>query len=366
LLRDSGYEDYLAPVRAAFLIDRFRPGKGGLEVWLESMGRALLHRGHEPHLVSGDRSLVSDIFTTHTLPPRGLRRATRDSAFARSARDFCAQADFDVVVGLRHCLRCDVYYPHGGTVPATFAARHRYRPFLPARVRNFLRLERELLTGAEPPARIAAVSEMVRRDLVREYPGIADRVRVVPNGVDLSRFCPEGRNRDREKLVPGGGATVAFLARNPALKGWRVAREVFARLRSDGVAGGMLVAGGRPRGLPGGARYLGPTRTPEEVLRAADLLLYPTLYDPFPLVVLEALACGTPVATTERNGALDHVVRDGPVAAVEDPEDVGGITRAAAGLLRDAPRAEARRRAEGFPLGESIDRSCRLLLEASR
>ena len=54
-------------------------------------------------------------------------------------------------------------------------------------------LERELLTGDAPPRAILAVSEMVRRDLIERFPVVADRIVVIPNGVDLERFSPASR-----------------------------------------------------------------------------------------------------------------------------------------------------------------------------
>jgi glycosyltransferase involved in cell wall biosynthesis len=112
-------------------------------------------------------------------------------------------------------------------------------------------------------------------------------------------------------------------------------------------------------------RWLGHLARPEEAYRAADLLLLPTRYDPFPLALLEALACGTPVATTEANGALDHVGRTGPVRAVEDPGDLEEFARLSAELLAGAPRAEARALAERFDLGRSFDAAAAVFRESA-
>jgi UDP-glucose:(heptosyl)LPS alpha-1,3-glucosyltransferase len=261
-----------------------------------------------------------------------------------------------------------VYAPHGGSVAATFEA-YRAARALPSlsssKVRTFLDLERELLTGPEPPRRILAVSGMVRADLAARFPGIAERIRVVPNGVDLDRFSPRGREEARGRLAPDGGAVLLFLAGNPRLKGIRHAAEAYRRVRARGLPATLLVAGGRPGRLPDGARYLGRLDRPEEALRAADVLLHPTHYDPFPLVVLESLACGTPVVTTERNGALDHVGRTGPVRSVAEPEDVDALSRHIEDLVARAPRAEARRVAEAFPLGANLARTRDLLARCS-
>jgi len=238
-------------MRIGFVIDHYQPGKGGLEVWLAGISAFLTGTGDEVVIV-----------THESLPPRGRSRASRDRDFAERAREHTRAAGFDVVVGLRHCLSCDLYAPHGGSVAAGFEAHRRAKLLssLPsAKVRNFIALERELLTGAAPPRAILAVSEMVRRDLAERFPGIAERITVVPNGVDLDRFSPDGREAARERLGVEGKRVLLFLAGNPKLKGLKSVKEVFSRLKATDDRTVLLTAGGDPGRLPTGARHL-PSR----------------------------------------------------------------------------------------------------------
>jgi UDP-glucose:(heptosyl)LPS alpha-1,3-glucosyltransferase len=345
-------------VRIAFVIDHYVPGKGGLERWIADLAEHLAAAGHDLHLVSGDPEAAPAPFTHHPIRARAITRSGRDREFAERARILCGAEGFDTVAGFRHLLSCDVYAPHGGSIDAAFAAHRAARrrpPFPSRRVNMFRRLERELLEGRNPPRAVLAVSNMVRDDLAGRYPKIADRIHVVPNGVDLDRFSPGGADR------PDGG-TLLFVAGNPRLKGWRFAREAFIRLKESGHAARLLVAGGDPGRLPDGAEYLGNLDRPEDAYRAADVLLHPTYYDPFPLVTLEALACGTPVVTTEHNGALAHLESDGPVAAVAGPGDVEGMVTHAARLLREKPRSQARQLAERFPIGKCLEATETLLV----
>ncbi len=345
-------------MRIAFVIDHHRPGKGGLEVWLA---------GIEKHLVTaGD---VVEFVTHETLSPRGRTRVAKDRDFARRAREYTSGGAFDAVVGLRHCLSCDLYAPHGGSVAAGFEAHRRAKllPSIPSKkLRNFIALERELLTGAAPPRAILAVSDMVRRDLLERYPVVAERIVVIPNGVDLDRFHPSGRDAARRNLGVEDRRVLLFLAGNPRLKGLTSVKEVFRRLRAGDERTVLLTAGGDPGRLPSGARHLGMLDHPEAALAAADVLLHPTFYDPFPLVVLEALACGTPVVTTVQNGAVDHVGREGPVRAAASPLDIDHLVRGVRALFIDAPRVEARGIAMRFPLLRSGRKTRDLLLDLAR
>lgn len=341
-------------MKIAFVIDHHRPGKGGLEVWLSGIESYLVSAGDEVEFV-----------TQETLSARGRTRVAKDRDFAERAREFTSGGAFDAVVGLRHCLFCDLYAPHGGSVAAGFEAHRRAKllPSLPSgKLSNFIALERELLTGDAPPRAILAVSEMVQRDLAGRFPDVADRIVVIPNGVDLDRFAPAGREAARRELGLEDQRVLLFLAGNPRLKGWKSVKEVFRRLRKDDERTVLLTAGGDPGRLPAGARYLGMLEQPEAALAAADVLLHPTWYDPFPLVTLEALACGTPVVTTVQNGVVAHVGRDGPVRAAATPLDIDELVRAARILLEAASREEARRIAELFPQAESYRRTRDLIL----
>lgn len=141
-------------MRIAFVIDHYVPGKGGLERWIADLGAHLAARGHDLHLVSGDRDDPGEPFTHHPIRPRAITRAGKDREFAERARILCGAEEFDVVAGFRHLLSCDVYAPHGGAIAAAFAAHRAARrrpPFPSRRVNTFLKLERELLEGRRPP-----------------------------------------------------------------------------------------------------------------------------------------------------------------------------------------------------------------------
>ena len=68
-------------------------------------------------------------------------------------------------------------------------------------------------------------------------------------------------------------------------------------------------------------------------MRAADLFVFPSRYEAFPLVLLEALASGLPVVTVPTAGAADLVGTECGVV-VNDPNDVGAFAVALAGLVQ--------------------------------
>lgn len=101
-------------------------------------------------------------------------------------------------------------------------------------------------------------------------------------------------------------------------------------------------------------RFLGPVADVREVYGSADALILPTLYDPFPNVCVEALACGLPLLTSHGCGAAEWI-HEGKNGWVRDALDVAGYQQAIGEWL--AGRAEgtdyaaaARATAEPFTL----------------
>jgi glycosyltransferase involved in cell wall biosynthesis len=156
--------------------------------------------------------------------------------------------------------------------------------------------------------------------LVERYGVPRERIRVLAPGVDLDRFRPGDRAAARAALGVPEHAWVAVVVRRLVPRmGIDVLLDAWARL--DDPDGLLLVVGGgvaRPDlerragelGLGGRVRFLG--QVPDDDLvaayRAADVSVVPSLaLEGFGLVVLEALACGTPVVATDAGGLGEAV-----------------------------------------------------------
>ena len=98
--------------------------------------------------------------------------------------------------------------------------------------------------------------------------------------------------------------------------------------------------------------FCGPQKQIEQYYAAADAFVFPTIYEPFGNVHLEALAAGLPVITTENSGASEIIENGKSGFVVSEPEDTKAIAEGMASLLdpdvRDRMSKEARRVAEKF------------------
>ena len=202
-----------------------------------------------------------------------------------------------------------------------------------------------------------AVSHGVARELERHFgPGL--RTHVVHHGVDAGEFHPVDpstraeREALRAEIGVGSGEAVALLVGAWDRKGLDKAIEALALLTPDERSGTRLLAvgaGARPvfEALAGrlgvGDRViLAPHQKGiARWYRAADFLLFPTKYEPFGMVVLEAMACGLPVVVSRCAGAADLVEDGASGLLIEDPLDAREIVSAWRRLLLHPAEREA-------------------------
>lgn len=197
--------------------------------------------------------------------------------------------------------------------------------------------------------RIITISETTRQDVirllgieanrvVRTYLGVDERFHPVDDPETIASFRASRKLPDRFILYLG---TIEPRKNLPRLI------DAYAELRRRGVVDAPLVlAGGRGwgdaevvqhagrSGLGGWIRFAGYVPEPEMPLwyNAADLFVYPSEYEGFGLPPLEALACGTPVVTSDRS-SLTEVV--GQAGVLVDPTDVGAIADGMERVLQD-------------------------------
>jgi len=164
--------------------------------------------------------------------------------------------------------------------------------------------------------RVIAVSEFTKRELVDVLRIPEDRIRVVPNGV-AAPFVAEGPRADGDYVLAVG--TLEPRKNLPRVAD--AARRAGLELRVVGARGWGKVDIGAD-----GVRFLGfvPDDELASLYRGALCVAYASLYEGFGIPVLEALACGAAVVTSE--GTAMAEVADG-AAVLVDPRDPEAIAR---------------------------------------
>ena len=213
------------------------------------------------------------------------------------------------------------------------------------------RLHRPQLRWALSRAeRVVAVADYLRKVAV----GIgvpADRIRVIPNGVDLVSFAPAERAQARRACgLPGDRTILLTVAALYSWKGQHMVVEALPRLR-ERYPDILYVMVGAPRveegsyvpalklrvaalGLEEHVRFVGP-RPHAEIDRwfnAADLFVLLTRSEGCPNVLLESLACGVPVVATDVGG-VPEIIRHGRDGLLTPYGDLPALRDALQGAL---------------------------------
>jgi glycosyltransferase involved in cell wall biosynthesis len=173
---------------------------------------------------------------------------------------------------------------------------------------------------------LITISEHARRQLIERYALPPERVRAIHLAVEHDRFTPNGRPRGDYLLYP---------ARPWPHKNHKRLFDAFVQLRREhGTLRLVLTGEGNFGSTPEGVEVRGRVTTDElvDLYRSAAALVYPSLYEGFGMPVIEAMACGCPVACSNV-ASLPEVA--GAAARLFDPRSIDDIVAAVDTVLRD-------------------------------
>ena len=183
-----------------------------------------------------------------------------------------------------------------------------------------------------------------------------ERVRVLRNGVDLALFHPADREAARGRLgltrptLLAVGNLVPLKRPSLVVEALRELPGVDLLIVGEGPERAAIAARARERGVAERVRLFGRVaqdRLPA-IYAATDLLVLASTHEGWPNVLLESMACGTPVVVSDFAGAAEIVAAPeaGRIVAAPTPERLAAAIRS---LLAAPPdRGETRRYAEGF------------------
>ena len=214
-----------------------------------------------------------------------------------------------------------------------------------------LQVERTVLQGSDA---LVAESPASKQHTVWHYDIDPANVTVIPCGVDMDRFRPQDKRRARADLsLPPMAPILLFVGRLQPSKGIDTLLRAAADIRRDHPSVCVLVVGGglddqdeqetaelnrlQTLGDRLGLRnvYYIKAQSQEKLARyyaAADVFVMPSHYESFGMVVLEAMACGTPVVASEVGG-LSSTVIHGDSGLLVPPGDWRAFARAISRLL---------------------------------
>jgi glycosyltransferase involved in cell wall biosynthesis len=355
-------------VKIAELSTRYPPGPGGVERHVREISVRLVARGHSVDAFTTD---LYREYPWERLPPDVPRQQVVDgvSVHRLPAWSLPGELHYPFVRGLESALRTaapDVLHAHTyGTNHAAIAARYSRRtgrPFvltahyhpiwsieggwLRHRIRGFY--DRQLAAPIVASAKCVIVQTHEEERLLRAPGFPLPKVEIVPPGYTPLPEPPVG-NRPFAASAHVEGPFLLFVGRLASNKGLLGLVEAFASLaRHDPSATLVLVGedgGMRPAierrvaelGLAPRVRLTGfvaDERLLAAAFREARLFVLPSEYEAFGLVLLEALAQGTP-AVASRVGGIPEFLEDGKAGRLVPPKDPAALAETLLALWDD-------------------------------
>jgi glycosyltransferase involved in cell wall biosynthesis len=363
--------------RVLFLTESFHPTLGGGETHVRRLGAQLAACGDAATVVTRKadpawpaEELLDGIRVRRVGPPgpgasgknRMLPAAFREALREAPRHDVLVVRGTRVLglpglLAARACLAAVVLQPeiNGELSGEAFTWGKRWASGAAGRlVHAAVALRNRLMRDADA---FVAMSRTIRDELLAA--GVpAERVRLLPHGVDTARFRPASpmeRAALRARLALPGGPVAVYVGRLLRGKGLETLVDALAAPGAPRELQVVLVGSGEgqaldatavllrrvaERGLEQRVRFAGPSERVEDYLRAGDLFVFPSQFEALGIALVEAAACGLP-AVASRTGGIVDVVEEGRSGLLVPPGDAAALAAALDALAGDAGRRSA-------------------------
>jgi glycosyltransferase involved in cell wall biosynthesis len=314
-------------MKLCLLSDTYPPDVGGLAVSVRRNARNLAAAGHDVHVAVPSSSRPPGSWQSEADGPLIVHRLGAHSRLRETLVDW-----FDRVVeldqGQGFTLFHGYFLAYAGYITA-LAARYRDKPSVVSARGNdidVMPFDHRRAVFVFRALEWADAVVAVTRDLARKATALSGRddVQFIPNGVDVDLFAPQPPDPAlRASLGLDERPVVGFIGEARAKKGLGRILRIFPQLNEKVPAQLIFVGGVRKedaamvdffrRRHPDLPLYLVPPQPNEEMppyYALCDVVILPSLRDGLPNTLLEAMACGRPVAASAVGGMLD-VVTDG-------------------------------------------------------
>ncbi|MCP3965227.1 MAG: glycosyltransferase family 4 protein [Lentisphaerae bacterium] len=328
-------------MKIALIRKKYLPGRGGAEKVAERFVKCFIEKGHEI-------TILSEVFNAEETKklhwvkvPRG-KGFSKTSSFNRHVQNCLNKNDlrsqFDIVYSMCRTCPVDIFriteQLHIEWLPLGYSCMAKFNP----RHRSILKLEKKTLSS-ENTGLVIANSKLIKKQLVKHYKYPENKVHVLYNGINHKLFYPaepEEKLEARKKLHITGRFVCMFAAGNFKIKGLKEAIKAISKLDPDVRMKTtlMVVGGDKPQpyikmaeklGVAENLFFTGRQKNMREYFIASDLFLYPSHYETFGNVVLEANACGVPVVTTRQIGAAEVIKENSNGFLVTAPDRINRL-----------------------------------------
>lgn len=304
---------------------------GGAERYASFISNELSRRGHYVYIISDefDESATRENITHIPVKFRKLLSSSKTMAFHRSVRKelqkIKTDENLDLIYALSRTYPSDVFRVteqiHAEWMKINYSIYQKLNP----RHRGILKLEKKIFSPKTTKS-VVTNSELSKK-LIKDYYNFPERrILIIRNGVDKEKYYPlqvsENKYLIRKRLFPedeaGDKAIFLFVANDFKVKGLEYALKALGELKDSIKKRILFVVIGNDNskkyksiakhlGLVDNVKFIGKKENLRDYFIASDILLYPSIGEPFANVCLEACTCGLPVITSANNGASEII-----------------------------------------------------------
>ncbi len=311
-------------MKVALVCKKYSLEEGGLERYTYFLSRELIRAGHEVHIFANTWQEETGIII-HRVPMVSLSSPAKNLSFAFFTNRALSEIKFDIIHSMERIFYQDIFRVSDGINPVQIQQKYpnpvvRFIKKIGPRRLALSYLEHKIFMDKGCKV-VMTNSELVKRNIIEHYMMDPDKIVVIYNGVNISRFNPKVKEKYRKSLrnkysIKKDEIVLIFVSNNFRLKGLDLVLEAMSLLKNNRIR--LFVIGADNyrtylrwainNSLGDQVLFLGPKKNIEKYYAASDIFVLPTLYDAFANVCLEAMACGLPVITTDSNGAAEFIL----------------------------------------------------------
>ncbi len=361
----------------------FSCSSGGAEGYAISLAEGLAKKDNIVHVFASNINLrnYSKKIVIHKVSLIKTPSPLKNLSFQRNTRSLLSGSKFDIVNGLSQVYPQDIYRAGDGLhihwlKTESPNPRKRFFKFFNPRHLVILFIERNIFKPHNY-LKIIANSNLCKRQISYYYRVPENRIVTIYNGVDTKIFNPSVSNDIKQKIRSELGLSrkdfvLLFSGNNFRRKGLQFCLQILSLLKNKKTRVKLIVCGRdnlrvyktlcKTLNLSEDVIFPGYVSNMFAFYNIADMLIHPTLYEPFSNVCMEAMASYLPVITTRLNGAHE-IIEDGVSGLVFDfPWEVKKMVVKIEELINNRAKLQqmafhAGKTGLKYPLNENIDRT---------
>ena len=346
----------------AFCLFKYFP-YGGLQVNFMNISKECLKRGYkiDVYTILWDGPKPEWLNIT-IIPVAGFSNHSKYQSFAERFNEYYNKNQYDVVVGFNKMPGLDVYY----AADVLYAAKMKNRSIIHQmtnRYNTLIKLEHSVF-NQDSKTQILLLTPKEKQLYKDYYKTANDRFHIMPPGISRDCVPPENytqirSDKRRELQIADEKIIILMVCINFKIKG--VDRSIIAlsSLPKDILSNLVLLVAGidnprlykrlaKKRKLSDNVKFIGARKDVPDLLMASDFLLHPARIENTGTVIVEALAAGLPVITTDICGYGFHVTSAKAGTVIKSPFNQNDFDKALLSLLTSKKQNQLRENAKKY------------------